>query len=176
MSEAAVELEEMEPLSQPSKDDTDTHGIQKARITVADLDNPISRLSAFIALILQLATIVILIIFNVVPVWIQKPQSYAGTFLSSTNRLLYLTGTTILATIVASFTTGQIRSLWFSLALSKKDAPASGGTLGRARTLIGLASLREQSRHFFISASFWLAGLVTTAIVAGISATDFPCP
>jgi hypothetical protein len=129
-----------------------------------------------VALILQLATIAILCVFNAVPIWIQKPQITAGSFLSSTNRLLYLTGTTILATIVASFTTGQIRDLWFAYALSKDDAPASGRTLSRARTLIGLASFREQSRHFFITASFWLAGLMTAAIVAGISATDFPCP
>lgn len=175
MSEAAAEMEQREPLNQPSKDDTDTLGIQKVQITVTDLDRPISRISAFIALILQFATIVILIVFSVVPVWIKKPQVSAGTYLSSANRLLYLTGTTILATVVTSFTIAQIRGLWFSLALSKEDAPASGRTLGRARTLIGLASLREQSRHFSITASFLLAGLMTTAIVAGISATDFPC-
>jgi hypothetical protein len=175
MTDETDETDQTVPLSQPLDDDTNENGIQKAPIAIADLDSQNSRPSAFIALALQLVTVVILIVFNIVPVWILKPETYGTSYLSSTSRLLYLTGTTILATIVSSFTTGQIRSLWFSLALSKEDVSAADRTLGRARTLIGLASLKEQSRHFFITASFWLAGLMTAAIVAGISATDSPC-
>lgn len=159
---------------QQPKDDKVIHGIDKAQITVADFSHPISRLSALVALVLQLTIIAVLIVFNIVPVWIQKPKGYGDNFLSDTNRLLYLTGTTVLATIIASFTTGQIRRLWFSLAVSTENAAAPEPILGHARTVIGLASLREMARHVSTTASFGLAGLITTAIVAGISATNFP--
>lgn len=167
------------PLNQqPIQNNTDRNdSTRKTQITITDLNRPISRLSASIALLLQIAIIAILIIFNLVPIWIQKPQSGQTNFfsISSTDGLLYLTGTTILATIVTSFTIGQIRSLWFSLAVSGTDLSESRETLGRARTLIGLASFREQFRNSFSTASFWIAGLVTTATVAGISATYSPC-
>lgn len=173
MSEQAAKIPQQ---YQPPKDGAATDGVYEfAQTTVADFNAPISRLSALVALILQLAVIVILIVFNVVTVWIQKPKAYA-TALSNTDRLLYLTGTTVLATIIASFTTGQIRRLWFSLAVSTENAAAPDRVLGHARTVIGLASFREEARHFYATASFWLVGLMTAAIVAGISATNFPRP
>ena len=173
MSKEAVEIHQQ---TQPSKDDRDTNGIQKAQITVSDFDHPISHLLAFVAVMLQLAVIVVLIVFNIVPVWIQKPQKWEGNSLSNTDRLLYLTGTTILATIIASFTIGQIRRLWFAVALSTKNTATLDRKLGHARTLIGLASLKEMSRYVFATVSFWLTGLMTAAIVAGISPTSFPSP
>lgn len=159
---------------QQPKDDEATDGVHEvAETSVGDFKPPISRLSAVAALILQLAVIVILIVFNVVTVWIQKPKSYA-TALSDTDRLLYLTGTTILATIIASLTAGQIQRLWFALAVSTDKVAAPDRKLGHARTVIGLASLGEAVRHFSTTASFWVVGLMTAAIVAGISATNFP--
>ncbi|KAF4635843.1 hypothetical protein G7Y89_g2258 [Cudoniella acicularis] len=171
MSEEAAKIPQQ---YQPPKDDEATDGVHEfAQTTIADFNAPISRLSAIVALILQLVIIVILIVFNVVTVWIQKPKAYA-TDLSDTDCLLYLTGTTVLATIIASFTTGQIRRLWFSLVVSTENAAAPDRMLGHARTVIGLASLWEEARHFSATASFWLVGLITAAIVAGISATNFP--
>lgn len=172
MSEEAAKIP---PQYQPPNDNEATYCVHEfTHTTLGDFNRPVSRLSALVALILQLAIIAILIVFNVVTVWVQKPKGYASA-LSDTDRLLYLTGTTVLATIIASFTAGQIRRLWFSLVVSQDNAVAPGRRLGHARSVIGLASLWEKARNFYVTASFWLLGLITTAIVAGISATNFPC-
>jgi hypothetical protein len=148
---------------------------QLAHTTITDFKPSVSRVSALVALILQLVIIVLLIVFNVTTVWIQKPGSVAKA-LSDTDRLLYLTGTTVLSTIIASFTIGQIRRLWFSFAVLTESTAAPALLLGHARTVIGLASVKEQARHVYATASFWLVGLMTAAIVAGLSATNFPRP
>lgn len=172
MSEEAAKIPQQQ--YQLRKDNGATDGVREfAQTTITDFNAPIFRPSALIALILQLAVIAILIVFNITTVWIQKPKGYA-TALSNTNRLLYLTGTTVLATIVTTFTTGQIRRLWFSLAVSTENIAAPDRVLGHARTVIGLASFQEQAQHFYATASFWIIGLMTAAIVAGISATNFP--
>ena len=175
MSEESVEIHQPSQ-PEPAKDNNNTNGIQKAQITFSEFDRPISHLLAYVALVLQLAATAVLIVFNIVPVWIQKPQRYEGRSFTDTDRLLYLTGTTVLATIIASFTTGQIRRLWFSVVLSTENTATPNRKLSHARTLVGLASLKEMSRHFFTTVSFWLTGLMTAAIAAGISATNFPRP
>ncbi|KAN0099208.1 hypothetical protein V8E51_012983 [Hyaloscypha variabilis] len=157
-----------------AKEEEATNGShQLAHTTITDFKPSVSRVSALVTLILQLVIIVLLIVFNVTTVWIQKPGSVANA-LSDTDRLLYLTGTTVLSTIIASFTIGQIRRLWFSYAVLTESTAAPALLLGHARTVIGLASVKEQARHVYATASFWLVGLMTAAIVAGLSATNFP--
>ena len=119
----------------------------------------------------MLSVIPILIAFNLVDVYIYKPKA-TGTGFSDTDHLLYVTGTVVLATIITSYTVGQIRGLWFALAILQ--GATQSRLLGKARTVIGLASVPEKARNFPITASFWLTGLITTGTVAGISPTTFP--
>lgn len=161
--------------SQTPKNDAVENVVERYRATISDLSRPIPRLSALLAVLLQAAVITLLIVSNFVTIWIRKPNLANGTGLSDSDRLLYLTGTTILATIISSFTVGQIRSLWFSLALSEVERGMSDKVLGKMRSVIGLALAHEKAKNFPITASYWVVGLITTAIVAGISPTNFPC-
>jgi hypothetical protein len=70
------------------------------------LGKEIPRFSVVLASLLQVLVIVLIIVFATIDLYIDKPG-----LLSNKDHLLYITGTTILATIVASFTTSTIRNL-----------------------------------------------------------------
>jgi hypothetical protein len=93
--------------------------------------------------------------------------------LSSRTKSIYVTGLTVLATICAAFSSTQIRHLWLrkidvQLATPGIDLSAVNT---RWRTALGVSSVLEGLQRWHITCSFLISGLITTAIVAGLSST-----
>jgi len=129
----------------------------------------IGRASAIFAIILQLIVIALIIIFACLNIYIESPGQ-----LSNTGRLLYVTGTTVLATLIASFTTGAIRELWFSSIISSSDHPGHDASrkYAKARTVVGLGSSVDRFRFWPVSVSLTITALMTSAMVASVTPTD----
>ena len=126
----------------------------------------LSYLGPYAAIVLNLAVIAFLVIAVVIDIPIRSPGS-----LSTTDHTLYITSTTILATIIANFNSSQIRLLWLSNIISRHalNGNASSPGIRRARTLLGLADWLDQLKLWRISLSLIITSLTTTAIVAGIT-------
>ena len=93
--------------------------------------------------------------------------------LSSETKSIYVTGLTALATICAAFSSAQIRHLWLrkidgQLATPGVDISAVNATW---RTALGVSSAWEAVRRWHMTCTFLISGLITTAIVAGLSST-----
>ena len=91
----------------------------------------LSYLGPYAAIVLNLAVIAFLVIAVVIDIPIRNPGS-----LSATDHTLYITGTTILATLIANFNSSQIRLLWLSNITSRHalNGNASSPGISRART------------------------------------------
>lgn len=92
--------------------------------------------NAITAVLLNIALVAILIVVVVVPISLTSSGS-----LSSLAKTLYITGITVVATLTASFTKGQIRKVW----LRKVGVQLSGGAVPEVvsaswRTALGLGS------------------------------------
>ena len=126
----------------------------------------VSRYLPIIALALLglVTTFLVLIVFLDVPV--RKPG-----VLSNDDRALYITGTALSASLISSFVTGQIKLLWTARILNRSAGTYSDRLrdFARARVLFGIGTIRNQLRFWASSGSVLLIGLITTAIVAGVT-------
>jgi hypothetical protein len=127
------------------------------------------RIQPYIALVVLLAIACFLCVTPFVHI-------YVRTFgdLSRAGHALYITGITVAASLITSHAIGQIRQLWVLLYTwpetrgngKGKDRAAQGGNV-----VIGLSTVLDQARFWPITVSFIAAGLITTAIVAGLAPT-----
>jgi hypothetical protein len=119
-------------------------------------------IGAYLAIALQIAVIAVLASFPFLNIFLRS----VGT-LSSTDHSLYVVGTTVLASLVAAYTTGTVRKLMtFELARSGSYKTSQ---LRQTRTVLGLASIRDQLHSWSVALAFLVAGLLTTAIVGGLT-------
>jgi len=165
-----VELIEGEPASpQGSKLQSDLDVLDRRTIQLPP-ESP-SNLQPILAVVLQGAVIAFLIISLCVDIYIRRPGS-----LSTADHLLYVTGITILATLITGHATGQIRRLWVYNLTSK--VRGTHGLVSQARKritlLVGLGMFLDSFKYWRISVSFLIVGLVTTSIVAGLTPTTVP--
>lgn len=99
---------------------------------------------------------------------------------NTTQRAIYITSTTILATLFTLFITTQIQDLLLrriestiqQSAIIKQQWVQSSefkAINGSWRTVLGISSLREKARNLPIEFIYLLAGLITTAIVTSFT-------
>ena len=110
--------------------------------------------------------------FLIVATFTNIPIQYDGS-LSPSDRSLYVTGTTVIASVISVFTSTQITRLWLSKLLPH---PRFAKTVPQARlekvwSLLGIGEYLHQFKYWTFNGSFLITGLITTAIVAGISPT-----
>jgi hypothetical protein len=125
------------------------------------------------AILLQIAVITLLICPICFPIYIRSPG-----VLSSADHTLYVTGITIFATLVTTYTSGQIRKLWVYISATPSNVESSLSKPREIGVLIGLAPVIDQISLWPISLAILLGGLITTAIVTGLaptSATGIDC-
>ncbi|KAB8339106.1 hypothetical protein FH972_022042 [Carpinus fangiana] len=118
------------------------------------------------AIALNCAVVAVLITFIPVEIYINRMD-----LLSTYDRSLYVVGTTLLGTMIAAYTNSQLRRLWLGIIL-KQTLPTvtlSNNRASRARTLLGLGNVREQIHGSDITVSMMLVGLLTAAIVTGLT-------
>jgi hypothetical protein len=116
-----------------------------------------SLLAVYAAIAIDLAVVAFLIVVVFIDIYITRPG-----LLSTRVHALYVTGTTIVATVIASLASGQLRTLW--LGTIRHDISHR-----KENTLLAIGKWRDQLRYWPITVSFLITGLTTTAIVAGIT-------
>ncbi len=130
-----------------------------------------------VAVILQVIVALLLAIVAFVGIWIQhNAETVTQQPISTAVRLIYVTGITILATLISTFTAGQIRTLWLRDVLESLG-PGDVTLHQRRHTtdLVGQAGLTNMARTWRISVTFLITGLITTTIVAGLSFQNDNC-
>ncbi|KAK0115134.1 hypothetical protein ONS96_013602 [Cadophora gregata f. sp. sojae] len=153
-----------------AKDDSqvDYHAVTSERLgQVFDVTYSISDFWGLVtAAVLQIAVIaLVLTVINVdiiLPYWSEWTER---------TRLLYTTGTTILATIVTALTIGSIRKAWFNRISHSQPTTSSNDKKGRSqmRALTGLAEWREQITAWPVFLAFLIVGLATTVVVVALT-------
>lgn len=145
----------------------DYHAIAPDRLAqILDVNRSKSDLLGLAAAAVLQAAIIALVV-TVINVDILFPWS-AWT---ERTRLIYTTGTTILATLVTTFTVGSIRKSWFGR-VSHVDTISCNGegkVQAQMRTLIGLAGWSEQITAWPVFLAFIIVGLATTVIVVALT-------
>jgi hypothetical protein len=119
------------------------------------------------AIVLQILVGSMLLVFNRCDVYLSQEG-----LLSSKTQTCYIVGTTVAATLVTTYTLGQIRRLSVKALLARGDKP---GLRGRLNVFIGLGNLVEQMRSPGPMLNMVVTGLVTTAIVVGVSPRRSSC-
>jgi hypothetical protein len=114
-----------------------------------------------VAIVLQILVASMLLVFNRCDIYLTQ----AG-LLSSKTQTYYIVGTTVAATLITTYTLGQIRRLSVKTLLVHGDTP---GVRRRINVFIGLGSLIEQLRSPGPIFNMTVTGLITTAIVIGVS-------
>ena len=84
---------------------------------------------------------------------------------------LYITGTTIIASIVTAFTMGQIKTVWLREILREQngDAMRDFQRARRARTILGIGSVVDTFNFSQITTSVIIIGLITASIVSSVT-------
>lgn len=134
--------------------------------TVALQIKSISLIQPILAIILQIFVIAFIVVSLSIKIYIRRPGS-----LSDSLHLLYVTGITILATLISSFTSGQIKCLWAFKFARADDDIGSTRRVKQMATLVGLGSTVDSIKYSPISLSLLITGLITTSIVAGLTPT-----
>ncbi|MCJ1387077.1 hypothetical protein MMC17_010206 [Xylographa soralifera] len=114
---------------------------------------------------------VVIVAFLIAIVFVDISLTTIGS-LSSTARALYVTGTTVLASLCTYLTASQIRMLW----LRRVDIQLyNGKSYERVdpfwRTVLDVSSISETLRYWNVSLTFLVCGLTTTAVVAGLASS-----
>ncbi|PVH75089.1 hypothetical protein DL98DRAFT_536878 [Cadophora sp. DSE1049] len=127
-----------------------------------------ARIAVWVALLINIIIICILTTAVFVPF---KLTNFG--ILSSRTKSIYVTTLTILATLCAAFSSSQIRHLWLrhvdiQLASLNGDFSAVNSEW---RTTLGVSGILEGLQRWHIMSTFLISGLITTAIVAGLSGT-----
>ncbi|KAH7190154.1 hypothetical protein DER44DRAFT_753402 [Fusarium oxysporum] len=90
-------------------------------------------------------------------------------------RSVYTTVTTIIASTITAFISSQIRGLWIAhLDLHFVGAINSGQferIEGKWQTVLGVGKVSDQFRFWNIGATYLVAGLITTSVVASLNPT-----
>jgi hypothetical protein len=135
-------------------------------IVLSKDDVSTSRLSPYLALSLGIVVIVFQILLVVLEVYLKHP----GPF-STTEHLLYITGTIIIASLIAGFISSQLRLLWLRSIAEVVDSenPTAKQNFTHAKTLLGLGTVLEQLRSWPISLTVLVTGLITTSIVSSFA-------
>ena len=131
-------------------------------------ENQKSHVPVYLAILIQTITAVFLIVL----VFVDVPIKERGS-LSNGDRSLYITGTTVIASIISVYSSTQIVQLWLSKLLPNPEHASSvpRARLDRIWSLLGIGKWAHQFKFFTFNASFLITGLTTTAIVAGITPT-----
>ena len=171
---AATKLLNQEPLYEAAN----AGDIEKERFCNVPIIAPkVSWILPCVAVLLQVAVALLLAIIAFVGVWVQHDAETAIQLpISTPVRVVYITTITVLATLISTFTSGQIRTLWLREVLQNPGTRA--GTLHQrkyATDLVGQADITQKAKTWRVSATFLITGLTTTAIVAGLSFQDGTC-
>ncbi|KAE9365694.1 hypothetical protein N431DRAFT_487642 [Stipitochalara longipes BDJ] len=118
------------------------------------------KLGCLAVIAMQFAVICFLATVPFVDIWI----AYPGV-LSNQLRTLYVTLTTIVATLIAFTATAQIRKLWL------EQLQQNPRNLRRTATLLGIGSWKDSFKFWRITVASIMTGLTTTAMIAGITPT-----
>ncbi len=123
-------------------------------------------LGPLLAVFLQTAVIAVSLTTTFCGVYLRHPG-----LLSTKDQFLYITGITILASLVTSYTIGITRKLWVARLIVGEPSAISFPAQQRrqASTAIGLARFKHQLQSWHISLSFLIMGLGTASIVASLS-------
>jgi hypothetical protein len=125
-----------------------------------------SRIHSILIILLQLAVIAFIVALTLTGIYLRYPGN-----ISSNLHVGYVTGITILATLIASLTTGHVRSLWALKVTHQWYIKNSDKRRREASTIVGLASLWDSIRCWPITISLSIIGLITAAIVAALTPT-----
>lgn len=140
-------------------------------IVLSQHDVSASFFGAYLAISLALLAIVFIILLALVDIYIKHPG-----VLSNSEHALYVTGTTIIASVIATFLSNQVRLHWLASVFAAAGTPEVKSTLHLSRTkrLLGLGTWRDQLSFWPISVSFIITSLITTAIVSSITPSVSP--
>ncbi len=157
--------EQTELIEHGSKHSRDVDKVSEFRASVP-VERPSLR-QPILAFLLLVAVIAILIAFLAKSVYITIGSMSVKT------HLLHVTRTTILATLVTTYVTSQIRDLWVYECLRKSQAMESLAYRLERRVclLLGLGNFQDNVRSPQILFVYLVAGLITTSIVAGLTPT-----
>jgi hypothetical protein len=180
MTYGAMSTQEMEPLAadRDARDPDDGHSgkalesehaeFRQASIPILQDSLSTSIVGPILAILLQVVVAMVIALTATVDMYFDTSNSPGQ--LPSIDHDLYITGTTIVATIISIFTVGQIRRTWVSErhnALNNTDV-----TLLQRRqfaVLIGLAPLKAQLQDWNVTTFLAIASLLTTAIVSALA-------
>ena len=123
-----------------------------------------SRVGPLLAIALQLFVTILIVAITFDGVYLRRPG-----YLSIHAHFLYITGITITASLITSYTVGQARQLWVLKSAGNQQLQATNRGRHRASTAVGLSSLRDRLKYWPISLSYTVIGLCTAAIVASLS-------
>src|SRR5262245_25206264 len=95
--------------------------------------------------------------------------------LSARNRVLYITGTTIVATILTAFIASQVQELLlrkFDVKLQELNRPSDVESLNKLwRAILQTSGFFEKFANFRVVTLYGFIGLITTAIVGSLAPT-----
>ena len=140
---------------------------------------PVSTVETIVTIatiILQLMVVVLLIVVMTVDIFLD-------TWADAENNIhvVYITFLTALSTLVTTTTIGQIRKHWSKRSIHELEPSPSrpyidqSPLVSRLLNLTGLGDLTDWLRGWQVSLSFALTGLITTAVVAGLTPRPISC-
>ena len=172
---AAEQLLHNTRLENPTNEAADQRQMSLSNIPI--IVTQVSWIGPSVAIVLQLAVAAVIATFAFVDVWLQhNAETVIQASIPNAARVGYITGITVLATLISSFTSGQIQALWLLHILMRPTFKTV--TLHERRqtsVLIGQAGLLNKVKAWPISVTFLITGLITTAIVAGLSFSKDNC-
>jgi len=130
-----------------------------------------SSLRPILALLTSLAIMIIIVVVTVKSISLTNTGTYSGW-----QRAVYATVSTILASILTTFVTSEIRMLWVLLVDQGLYEPQSTERLlklsSKWRAVLSVGSISEMLDNWHIELSYIATGLITTAIVASFTPTQ----
>lgn len=138
-----------------------------------------TRRNGFLLPLLSLA-VSLLITLSILGMNLTTPYLTTSGLYNTTQRAIYITGTTIIATLLTLFITTQIQDLLLrridntiqqSAIINRQWLQSSQFKAVNAswRTVLGISSLLEKARNLPIEFIYLLTGLITTAIVTSFT-------
>ena len=123
-----------------------------------------SRLGLYTVLALEAAITIFLMVVVFVNIYLKHSRSF-----STSRHALYVTGTTVAASAVASLVAAQIRTHWLVRLFRIEEAYTTKKFVERGRAVLGLGTWRQNVRQYLVAFSMIAIGLITSSVVAGIS-------
>jgi len=179
--ESQMQISENNPLFGPLKgayiEDTKLLRPKDAKLSsIPIIDSKLSFIGPSLAIFVQIAIPIFLIIIVFKGMWLEHDANTGYTPLSNGVHAIYVTAIALLATLVSSFTVRHIRRLWLQIILNEMEAESATRLQRRQSTvLISLGGFRDNAKSWHIWVSLLISGLVTTAIVAGLSLSEAKC-